>query len=97
MAAERDSPLGLFFYGIALRHGWVSKLKSFCFLITDRRAKRREGGRAREEGEKREEREEGKKEKGEGEEREEGKKEKGEGEGLGERGEGEERKKKRSK
>lgn len=24
MAAERDHPLGLFFYGIALRHGWVS-------------------------------------------------------------------------
>jgi len=23
MAAERDHPLGLFFYGIALRHGWV--------------------------------------------------------------------------
>jgi hypothetical protein len=27
MAAEMDHPLGLFFYGIALRHGWVRRLK----------------------------------------------------------------------
>lgn len=26
LSAENDSPLGLFFYGIALRHGWVSNI-----------------------------------------------------------------------
>ena len=26
MAADKDSPLGLFLYGIALRHGWGCKI-----------------------------------------------------------------------
>lgn len=33
LSAESGSPLGLFFYGIALRHGWVRKENSIVYYI----------------------------------------------------------------